>query len=318
MEEEPDNGGGAEEVTPRPKKELQNGDDVGPSQSPSLRRCSFTATSYTPSETSSIPTSSTTTSRSRRLLSDIAAHLEVSRPTIRVGPTVLTTPLQVKHIYTLLNGTQYLTQFVPNIPDLIAGLRTMDVFIPDPCLSQTVFTKAAYGGQDQGCDGVLAAHFVATALRIADLAQTAFNLEYNEANWYPVVCAVLSWPTYSDSDYLLTPPKPRPPFLTDIFEARDTPVSHEYLPKYAKNPSATISSVKVDHLILLDNRHPQIAVVRDQVLSEDFDRWFSPFADRRVARSFVVALVEVKAQGEIEQRARSGWRQQRCWNRSRG
>jgi hypothetical protein len=158
-----------------------------------------------------------------------------------------------------------------------------------------VFLK--YGGQEQGRDGVLAAHFAATALRIADLAQTAFSLEYNEANWYPVVRSVLSWPTYSDSDYLLTPPKPRPPFLTDVFEAHDTPVSHEYLPRYAENPLVTISGVKVDHLIFLNNKHPQIAVVRNQVLSKAFDRWFSPFVDRRVARSFVVAIVEVRAPG---------------------
>src|SRR5579862_8305908 len=117
MEEEPDNGGAAEEVTPRPKKKRRNRDDVGPSRSPNLRRRrSVAATSHTPSETSSISTSSTTTSRGRRLLSDIAAHLEVSHPTVRVGPTVLTTPPQVKRIYTLLDNPRFLTQYLPNIP----------------------------------------------------------------------------------------------------------------------------------------------------------------------------------------------------------
>ena len=172
----------------------------------------------------------------------------------------------------------------------------MKVQISNACLSQTVF-KAAYGGQEQDRDGVLAAHFAVTALRIADLAETAFNLEYNEANWYPVVRAVLSWPTHSPSDYILTPPKSLPPFLTAVFEARDTPVSYEFLPTYAKEPSAFISGAKVGHLIILNNRHPQVAAVRDQVLSKDFDRFFSPFVDRRIARSFVVALVKVKAPG---------------------
>ncbi|KAI9867971.1 MAG: hypothetical protein M1813_007793 [Trichoglossum hirsutum] len=294
LEEEPDNGGGAEEVTPRPKKR-RNRDNAGPSQSPNLRRRrSVATTSHTPGETSS-----TTTSRSQRPRSDIAAQLEFACPAIHVGfpdgSSTITTLPQVNRIQTLLDDMRYLTQFVPNIPDLIAELRTMGAPISDSCLSQRAF-KATYGDQEQDRDGVLATHFSATALQIADLARTAHNLEYNEANWYPVVRAVLSWPTRPPSDYLLTP-RYLPPFLTNVFEARDTPVSHEFLPTYAKDPSATISGVKVNHLILLNNKHPQIAAVREQVFSEDFDRWFSPFSDRQVGRSFVVTLVEVKAPG---------------------
>jgi hypothetical protein len=96
-------------------------------------------------------------------------------------------------IQALFDDTRCLTQFVPNIPNVIAGLRAMHVQIRNSCLSQIAF-KATYGGQEQDRDGILAAHFAATALQIADLARTAYNLEYNEANWYPVVRAVLSWP----------------------------------------------------------------------------------------------------------------------------
>ncbi|KAI9764081.1 MAG: hypothetical protein M1840_008885 [Geoglossum simile] len=299
--EEPDNGGGAEEVTPRPKKR-RNRDNAGPSQSPNLRRRrSVATTSHTPGETSSVSTSSTTTSRSRHIISNVAAHLEVAHPAIHVGfpaiPSTLTVPPQVVRIHTLLDDTRYLTQFVPNIPDLIAGLRAMHVQIPNSCLSQTPSTKTTYNGQEQDRDGVLAAHFAATALSIADLAQTAFKREYNESNWYPLVRAVLSWPSPSTSDYLLAPPNSLPPLLTNVLEARDISISYEYLPTYVKDLSTIISGVKVDHLILLNNEHPQIAAVRDQVLSGDFNWCFSPFVDRWVARSFVATLVEVKAPG---------------------
>ncbi|KAI9861218.1 MAG: hypothetical protein M1813_005391 [Trichoglossum hirsutum] len=294
MEEEPDNGGAAEEVTPRPRKKRRNRDDTGPSQSPNLRR----RRSIAVTSRAAVSTGSITTSRSRHASSDVAARLEVAYPAIHVGSlSTLTVPPQVVRIHTLLDDTRYLTQFVPNISNVIAGLRAMHVQIPNSCLSQTTFTRTTYDDQEQDRDGDLAAHFVATALSIVHLAQTVFNDEYNEANWYPLVRAVLAWPTPSSSDYLLAPPNSLPPFLTNVLEARDISVSHEYLPTYAKDPSAIISGVKVDHLITLNNRHPRIAAVRDQVLSGDFNRCFSPFVDRRVARSFVVALVEVKAPG---------------------
>jgi hypothetical protein len=185
IEEEPDNGDEAEEVTPCPKKR-RNCDNAGPSQSPSLRRRrAVAAAGHTPSETSSISTGSITTSRSQRPPSDIAAQLEFARPAIHVGfpdgSSTITTLPQVNRIQTLLDDMRYLTQFVPNIPDLIAELRTMGAPISDSCLSQTAF-KATYGSQEQDRDGVLAAHFATTALQIADLARTAYNLEYNEAN----------------------------------------------------------------------------------------------------------------------------------------
>ncbi|KAI9856946.1 MAG: hypothetical protein M1813_008662 [Trichoglossum hirsutum] len=99
------------------------------------------------------PVSSITTSRSRHVISDVAARLEVAHPAIHVGspaiPSTLTVHPQVVRIHSLLDNTRYLTQFVPNIPNVIAGLRAMHVQIPNSYLSQTTFIKTTHGGEEE-------------------------------------------------------------------------------------------------------------------------------------------------------------------------